>query len=110
MRASLCAAAVIAAGAPNLARMRRKKSTSGDWLLNNAFAAMRNARAARLFTRRVFTLRTLPSLMSLCGHSPSHEANADALRNLEISRPISDRVRGQYADTRNGRQVDSKMR
>src|SRR5215831_12849701 len=108
MRASLCAVAVIAAGAPSLARMRRKKSPSGDWLLNRAFAARRNASAARLFTCRVFTLKTLPPLMSLCGHSPSHEANADALRNSEISRPIPDRVRGQYADTRNGRQVDSK--
>src|SRR5947209_20447657 len=93
MRASLCAVAVIAAGAPSLARIRRKKSPSEDWLLSSAFAAMRNASAARLFTRRVFTLKTLPPLMSLCGHSPSQEANADALRNLEMSGPTSARIR-----------------
>jgi hypothetical protein len=92
MRASLCAAAVIAFGTPSFARIRRKKSPSGDWLLNKALAAMRNATAARLFTRRVFVLRILPPLMSLWGQRPNQEANAEALLNFEISGPISDRI------------------
>ena len=72
--------------------MRRKKSPNGDWLLKRAFAAMRNASAARLFTRRVFVLRILPPLMSLCGHRPSHEANAAALRNFGFHCEVWDRV------------------
>src|SRR5690349_17723087 len=89
MRASLCAAAVMAFGAPSLARMRRKKFPSQDLLLNRAWAAMRNANAARLVTLRVRTDSTLPPLISLSGHKPSQDANADALRNFERSGPTS---------------------
>jgi hypothetical protein len=50
---------------------------------------MRKANAARHFTFRVPTKRTFPPLMSLSGHSPMQEANAEALRNLPKSGPIS---------------------
>lgn len=61
MRASLWAAAVIALGAPSLARMRRKKSPSQDWLLYRALAAMRKLPAARLTTWRVLADSLLAS-------------------------------------------------
>ena len=62
IRASLCAAAVMALGAPSLARIRRKKSPNQDWLLNKVLAAMRKAVARRFLTRRVRTGSTLPPL------------------------------------------------
>jgi len=64
-------------------------ATTGSGTTNNALAAMQNATAGRFFTRRVFTLRTMPPLMVLVGHNPSHEANVAALRNFGISAPIS---------------------
>jgi hypothetical protein len=89
MRASLCAAAVMALGAPSFARIRRKYWPSHDWLRKSACAAMRSALASRWLTERVRELSTLPPLTRLSGHSPSHDANAAALRNLDRSRPTS---------------------
>jgi hypothetical protein len=45
--------------------------------------------AGRQLTFRVPTQRTLPPLISLSGHSPIHEANAEALRNFVKLGPIS---------------------
>ena len=87
MRASLCAAAVIAFGAPSFARMRRKYWPSHDWLRKSACAARRSAWARRWLTGRVRELSTFPPLTRLSGHSPSHDANAAALRNPDRSRP-----------------------
>ena len=50
---------------------------------------MRRAVAARQFTLRVPTHKTFPPLISLSGHRPIQEANAEALRNLVKSGPIS---------------------
>src|SRR4051794_25927128 len=48
---------------------------------------MRGASAARHFTFRVPTKSTLPPLISLSGHNPIQDANAEALRNLVKSTP-----------------------
>jgi len=50
---------------------------------------MRKAVAARQFTWRVPTHNPFPPLISLSGHRPIQEANAEALRNLVKSGPIS---------------------
>ncbi len=43
IRASLCAVAVIALGAPSLARIRRKNPPRTDWLRERLCAASRKA-------------------------------------------------------------------
>src|SRR4030066_1520094 len=74
IRASLCAVAVIALGAPSLARIRRKKAPSTDGLRDRLWAARRKACATRCFTWRVWTESTFPPEMRLSGQTPSQEA------------------------------------
>jgi hypothetical protein len=71
---------------------------------------MRNAVAARHFTFRVPTQRTFPPLMSLSGHKPIHEANADALRNFVKPGPISPKqcLSDASPDSGDFRQVHAK--
>lgn len=57
--------------------------------LRSALAAICTAHAARLSTWRVPTATFFPPVMSLSGHNPSQEANADALRNRDRSGPTS---------------------
>src|SRR5580658_2931076 len=91
MRAILWAIAVIALGAPSLARRRRKQAPSADSLLNRELAARRNAFAMRLPFLAVLLFRTLPPLISRLGQSFSQLANAEALRNELRSGPTSER-------------------
>jgi hypothetical protein len=53
-------------------------------------ARVRNKVAARLLTRAVRELSTLPPLILLAGESPSPEQKALTLRHLSMSTPISE--------------------
>src|ERR1700704_3426858 len=64
----------MAAGEPSLARRRRKKPPSAEWLRYKVVAAMRKALASRQRTLRVLEERILPPLMRLSGQSPSQDA------------------------------------
>ena len=74
MRASLCAVAVIALGAPKWAFFRRRKAPRALPERCSALAARRSAAAARLPLALVFELMTLPPVIRLLGLSPSQEA------------------------------------
>ena len=60
IRASLCAVAVMASGAPSLARSRRQEAPSTDRRRERRCAAIRRASATRCVTCRVLTDKTLP--------------------------------------------------
>src|SRR5437868_10121888 len=89
MRASLCAMAVTALGAPSLLRRRRKQSPRAESLFSNALADIRNADARRLAFFPVLVLNTLPPLISGLGDSLSQLAKAEALRKSRRFGPTS---------------------
>src|SRR5664279_1801696 len=90
MRASLWAAAVMAFGLSIRAHMRLKYAPSADWLVRNAAAAIRKAWAARLATRLVLPLMTLPPVIFVPGHKPSQLAKCPHEGKRDMSAPISE--------------------
>ena len=79
MRASLCAVAVMALGAPRWAFLRRRKAPKALSDLWSPLAARRKAAAARLALGLVLELITFPPVMRLWGLSPSQDAKCLAL-------------------------------
>ena len=71
IRANLCAVAVIAFGAPNRDRCRRRYAPKSLWLRIRLHAARRNAPAARFFPFRVALDFIAPPVFFQLGHSPS---------------------------------------
>ena len=69
--ASWWAVAVMALGAPGWAFFRRRKAPRALSERCSAWAARRNAAAARLALALVFELMTLPPVMRLFGLSPN---------------------------------------
>ena len=66
------AAAVTALGLSMREHILRKYAPRADLLLRRAAAARRKAWAARLTTRLVLPLRTLPPVILVPGHKLSH--------------------------------------
>src|SRR4051794_17165101 len=69
---------------------RRKYAPRADLLLRSAAAARRKAWAARLTHRLVLPLITLPPVILVPGHKPSHDVKCLTVGNLDISCPISE--------------------
>jgi hypothetical protein len=74
MFASVGAVAVVALAGPSLLRMRREKAPRELGLFRSLCAAMRKARLARCWPRRLPVASTLPPLIRLSGQSPHQEA------------------------------------
>src|ERR1700730_13864506 len=81
--------AVIALGAPRLARSRLNFAPRYVLLRHKLVAAMRKAVAARFSTWRLPRWYTLPPVILLFGDSPSQEAKFPSLGHLLMSRPTS---------------------
>src|SRR6202521_89320 len=81
--------AVIALGAPKLARSRLNFAPRYVLLRHKLVAAMRKAVAARFSTWRLPRWYTLPPVILLSGHSPSQEAKCASVGHLLISRTTS---------------------
>src|SRR5574341_28690 len=90
IRASLWAVAVIAAGAPSFARIRRKKPPRTERLRQRLWAAIRSAWETRCFTWRVFTDSTFPPEIRLSGQRPSQEAKCPPEGNADRWAPSSE--------------------
>src|SRR3974390_1518663 len=90
MVANFRAVAVLAAAGPRRAFIRRWNEPSQVSVRAKVGASVRNRIAARLTTRAVRLLSTLPPLILLPGHSPSHAQNALALGHRLMSTPISE--------------------
>src|SRR5262249_43812030 len=88
-RASLCAVAVIAFGAPFRDFSRRKNAPKALWLRCKLAAARRNAAAARFAVGRVRRDSTRPPLILWCGHSPSQLVKCFTVAQRLMSSPIS---------------------
>ena len=88
---------------------RRKYAPNADLLLRGAAAARRNACEARLTTRLVFPLITLPPVILVPGHSPNQEVKCLTVGNRVISTPISEtrRQRGGDVDAVDTGEVDA---
>ena len=73
---------------------------------------MRSAVAAQHLTFRVPTRNTLPPPISLSGHSPIREANAEALRNfVKIGTNLSKQSSGDAdVDTRDSGEIEAEER
>ena len=71
---------------------------------------MRKAVAARQFTLRVPTHKTLPPLISLSGHRPIQDANAEGTAELaEIRADLSEKgLCNASADSRDLGKIDTK--
>src|SRR5580765_8396887 len=89
-RAILCAAAVTALGLSIREQSLLKYAPSADLLLRRAAAARRRACAARLTTRLVLPLITLPPVILVPGHRPSHEVKCLTVGKRAMSTPISE--------------------
>ena len=63
MLASVWAVAVVALAGPSVLRLRRKNAPRELGLVRRLCAAMRQARLARLWTRRLPVERTVPPLI-----------------------------------------------
>ena len=81
-RASLCAVAVMALGAPRWAFFQRRNAPRALSERCSALAARRNAAAARLALGLVFELMTRPPVMRWSGLSPSQDVKCLALGHL----------------------------
>ena len=80
----------MAFGAPNFARMRRKKAPNAEGELYSAFAERRKAPAARLCVGFVLLLKILPPEILFPGQSPSQEQKCFALFHRDMSVPVSE--------------------
>src|ERR1700685_4061064 len=81
--------AVIALGAPKLERSRLNFAPRYVLLRHKLVAAIRKAVAAGFSTWRLPRWYTLPPVILLSGHSPSHEAKCASVGHLFMSRPTS---------------------
>ena len=92
MVASLWAVAVVALAGPSLPRIRRKNAPRELGLWRRLCAAMRKARLARLWTRRLPVESTLPPRIRFSGQSPNQEAQGLSVGHVLLSRPTSERT------------------
>jgi hypothetical protein len=72
--ASVWAVAVVAVAGPRFLRLRRKKAPRYLGLGRRLCAAMRKARLARFWTRRLPVARPVPPRSCLSGQRPKQEA------------------------------------
>jgi len=68
----------------------RKYAPRADLLLRSAAAANRRARAARLSTRWVLPLITLPPVILVPGHRPSQDVKRSRVGKGDLSEPTSE--------------------
>jgi hypothetical protein len=110
-RASVCAVAVRALGAPRRLRSRRKKAPRAVRAWWTVRAARRRAKATRCAPGRTRRERTLPPAILCGGESPSQLQQCLTLGQRRMAVPISERMTRArtLCNALNGRQIDPRQ-